>query len=194
MPCTFDHPLPDYLRPGVHILLVGINPGLRSAEVGHHFAGRSNRFWKLLHEARLIPRPLTYQDDWRLPEWGLGLTNLVHRATRTAGELTAEDFEVGKRRLRRCIRRYRPRIVALVGVTLYRHVFPITSDPRVYDDGAYAGRGRVGFLPGVRLEGSQVCVLPNPSGRNVHYAYSEMVRLFRRLSQAAPLSARAACP
>ena len=71
--------LTDHIRPGVRILFVGINPSLRSAATGHHFAGYSNRFWKLLFESKLLSEPLTYQDDWRLPDWGLGLTNIIQR-------------------------------------------------------------------------------------------------------------------
>ncbi len=71
--------LPDHIGPGVRILFVGINPGLRSVAIGHHFAGHSNRFWRLLFESKLTPEPFTYQDDWRLPGWRLGLTNIIQR-------------------------------------------------------------------------------------------------------------------
>src|SRR5688572_10394931 len=74
-------PLRDRIRPGVRVLFVGINPGVRSALTGHHFAGFSNRFWKLLYDARLVPEPVTCVDDERLPEWGYGITNVVPRPT-----------------------------------------------------------------------------------------------------------------
>jgi TDG/mug DNA glycosylase family protein len=74
-------PLRDVIRPPVRVLLVGINPGVRSSQLGHHFAGPSNRFWKLLYESRLVPEPIRSEADDRLPEWGFGITNLVARAT-----------------------------------------------------------------------------------------------------------------
>ncbi len=74
-------PLHDIVRPGLRALFVGINPGLRSAAIGHHFAGYSNRFWRLLHESGLVPEPIGCEDDGRLPEWGFGVTNLIPRPT-----------------------------------------------------------------------------------------------------------------
>ena len=116
--------LPDHIRPDVNVLFVGINPGTRSAEVGHHFAGYSNRFWKLLYDAEFVPLPLTYEDDWRLPEWGFGLTNIVSRVTPGIQTLTKEDYRKGKRQLVGKIRQFRPQIVALLGVTMYAVLFP----------------------------------------------------------------------
>src|SRR5262245_19776030 len=84
--------LRDYIGAEVRILLVGINPGLRSAQLGHHFAGFSNRFWRLLHDAGLTPRQLRPQEDGELPAFGLDITNLVPRATGSIGELTGEDY------------------------------------------------------------------------------------------------------
>src|SRR5262245_12618963 len=91
--------------------------------LGHHFAGYSNRFWKLLYEARLVPEPIGTEDDHRLPEWGLGITNLVARATPGIDTLKPEELVAGARVLRRKLRRWRPEVVALVGVTLYRSLF-----------------------------------------------------------------------
>jgi len=93
--------LPDHLAPKLNILFVGINPGLRSAALGHHYAGPSNRFWKLLYDAKLVPERLTYQDDGRLPHWGLGLTNLVARPTAGLADLTARDLAGAAVRARR---------------------------------------------------------------------------------------------
>lgn len=121
--------LEDRIRPGVRVLLVGINPGVRSALTGHHFAGFSNRFWKLLVESGLVPVPIGSQDDDRLPEWGLGLTNLVPRPTRGIDELTASEYVAGRRALERKIRRYAPRIVALIGLTLARSL--LRETPRL---------------------------------------------------------------
>lgn len=154
------------------MLFVGINPGIRSALTGHHFAGYSNRFWKLLYDSGLVPERITYEDDDRLPEWGYGITNLVGRASAGIGELRPADYAEGRHVLVKKIRRLRPKIVALVGVTLYRAVFP---------ERARAGeRVRLGLQP-MTLEGARVFVLPNPSGRNANYSYQEMLAAFRAL-------------
>ena len=115
--------LRDRIRPPVKVLFVGINPGIRSATIGHHFAGYSNRFWKLLFDSGLVPEPIGTEDDHRLPEWGYGITNLVPRATRGIDTLAPSEYVAGERILRRKVRRSKPTIVALVGVTLYRAIF-----------------------------------------------------------------------
>jgi len=158
------------VRPPVRVLLVGINPGLRSAEIGHHFAGYSNRFWKLLYDSRLIPEPIGTEQDDRLPEWGFGITNLVPRATAGVDTLRPEEFVAGTQVLRRKVRRWRPRVVAFIGVTLFRHVFAKRA-------GEAIALGR----QAVRFEGAQVFVLPNPSGRNANFSYQEMLAAFREL-------------
>src|SRR6187399_3363576 len=104
-------PLRDRIRPGVRVLFVGINPGVRSALTGHHFAGYSNRFWKLLHQSGLVPEPVTYLDDDRLPEWGYGITNVVARATPGIDTLEPHEFVAGRTTLRRKILKYRPDVV-----------------------------------------------------------------------------------
>jgi TDG/mug DNA glycosylase family protein len=191
--------LKDRIRPGVRVLLVGINPGVRSALTGHHFAGYSNRFWKLLAESGLAPGPITYQDDDRLPEWGLGITNLVPRPTRGIDELTASEYVAGRRALERKIRRYSPRIVALVGLTLARSLLretprlvgtrgerampavppPAKTSKERRDPASTPALG----LQTVLLAGTPVFVLPNPSGRNAHYSYSDMLDAFRELKR-----------
>jgi hypothetical protein len=103
--------LRDRIRPGVRILFVGINPGIRSAQTGHQFAGYSNRFWKLLFESGLVPEAVTYEDDDRLPAFGYGITNICSRATPGIDTLEPEEFAAGRARLTRKIRRYRPRVV-----------------------------------------------------------------------------------
>ena len=162
-------PLRDRIRPGVRVLFVGINPGVRSSLTGHHFAGFSNRFWKLLVESRLVPEPITFVDDDRLPEWGFGITNLVRRATPGIDTLRAEEFVVGRTRLRAKILRYRPAIVALVGVTVFRAMFP-----------DHKGAVTLG-LQRERIGESAVFVLPNPSGRNANFTYAEMLTAYRSL-------------
>ena len=162
--------LTDRVRPGLRILFVGINPGLRSAATGHHFAGHSNRFWKLLFESKLTPESLTFQDDWRLPDWGLGLTNIIRRPSAGVDVLKPREYMVGRKRLVATVKRYRPHIVALLGVTIYRMLFP---DYRT-------GRISLG-LQGETLAGRPVFVLANPSGRNAHYSYRTMLMAFRTL-------------
>ncbi len=164
--------LRDRIEPGVRVLFVGINPGIRSAEIGHHFAGYSNRFWKLLSESGLVGERLTTEDDWRLPEWGFGITNLVARATPGIGDLDAAEYQAGRRRLVAKIGKFRPQVVALVGVTLYRALFPTPSGVR----------GPLG-LQAVDLAGARVFVLPNPSGRNANFSYAEMLEAFRDLKR-----------
>ena len=168
-------PLPrlrDRIRPGVRVLFVGINPGVRSAVTGHHFAGYSNRFWKLLYDARLVPDPISYLDDDRLPEWGFGITNIVPRPTPGIDTLATVEFVEGRTRLRRKIARYRPQVVALVGVTVFRAMFPEKRNAPV--------------VLGAQLEqinNTTTFVLPNPSGRNANYSYAEMLAAFRDLKR-----------
>jgi TDG/mug DNA glycosylase family protein len=170
--------LKDRLRPGLDVLLVGINPGVQSALSGHHFAGFSNRFWKLLFESGLVPEPITYKDDARLPEFGLGVTNLVARPSPGIDDLRPAEYMAGWQALERKIRRIHPRIVAFVGVTLYRALLPaLVTDPDVRKD----PRMRVpGLLP-ITIHAARVFVLPNPSGRNANYTYEEMLQSFREL-------------
>src|SRR5687768_10344416 len=162
-------PLRDRITPGVRVLFVGINPGVRSALTGHHFAGFSNRFWKLLFEAKLVPEPITFTDDDRLPEWGYGITNIVPRPTPGIDTLDPAEYVAGRLKLRAKIRRYTPAVVALVGVTVYRAMFP-------------ERKGAVSLgLQAERIGESAVFVLPNPSGRNANYSYAEMLAAFRKL-------------
>jgi TDG/mug DNA glycosylase family protein len=163
-------PLRDRIKPGVQVLFVGINPGIRSALTGHHFAGFSNRFWPLLFEAGLVPERLTFEHDDLLPEVGIGITNIVPRPTPGVSTLTPDEFMAGRVRLTRTIRRYRPAIVAMVGVTVFRAMFPSRT-------GAIA----LGVQP-ERIGESAVFVLPNPSGRNANFTYAEMLRTFRALN------------
>jgi TDG/mug DNA glycosylase family protein len=162
--------LRDVVCPGARILLVGINPGLRSGTVGHHFAGNGNPFWRLLHAARLTPILLPYADDQKLATFGIGLTNLCPRTTRTAAELTRAEIAVGRGALARKIARWQPRVVAFVGVSLYPMVL---------------GRGGPGGGPGPkpeRISGARVFVVPNPSGLNASYpGFADKLVWFRKL-------------
>ncbi len=162
--------LKDRVRPTVQVLFVGINPGVRSALTGHHFAGYSNRFWKLLYESKLVPEPIGFADDRRLHEWGFGITNLVPRPTPGIDTLTPKEYVDGARALRRKVRRWKPGIVAFVGVTLFRSLFERRAGTPV----------RLGPQD-ERFEGARVFVLPNPSGRNANFSYAEMLAAFRSL-------------
>ncbi|HEY8551201.1 MAG TPA: mismatch-specific DNA-glycosylase [Vicinamibacterales bacterium] len=171
--------LRDRIAPGLRVLFVGINPGVRSALSGHHFAGPSNGFWKLLFDAGFVPERITYADDDRLPAWGYGITNIVPRPTPGVSGLTLAELRAGRAALEKKVRRYRPGTVALVGITVYRALFP----------------GEKKVTPGRaphRFAGRPVWVLPNPSGRNAHYSYAEMLRAFRALAEAVRAPAREA--
>jgi len=138
------------------LLLVGINPGLRSSAEGHHFAGNGNPFWRLLYAARLIGTPLGYREDQWLALENIALTNLCPRPTRSAAELTPAELARGSRTLSRKIARLEPRVVAFVGLSLYQVFFrlPKTGGP--------------GPKPQT-IAGARVFVVPNPSGLNASF-------------------------
>jgi double-stranded uracil-DNA glycosylase len=163
--------LEDRIAPGVIVLFVGINPGVRSATIGHHFAGFSNRFWKLLFDARLVPELLRAEDDGRLTEFRYGITNLIPRPTPGIDTLRPAEYVDGLEALKSKVRRWKPPIVAFVGVTLFRAVFGVPTGRPI----------SLGLQRRERFEGARVFVLPNPSGRNANFSYAEMLRAFRRL-------------
>src|SRR5262249_9770581 len=121
--------LEDRIRKDLRILFVGINPGVRSAITGHHFAGYSNRFWRLLGDSGLTPEQITYKDDVLLPDLGLCITNLIARPSPGINDLRPSEYVEAWKALDRKIQRYRPKAVALVGVTLYRALLPILKFP-----------------------------------------------------------------
>ncbi len=157
----------DVIGPGLGVLFCGINPGLWSAAVGQHFAHPSNRFWKALHQAGFTDRLLTPAEQGELAGAGVGITNLVDRATRTAKELTAEELRAGASALEDKVRRYRPQIVAVVGLQAYRTAF---------------GRRHavIGPQPD-SLAGSRLWVVANPSGAQAHYQLPALVEAFAEL-------------
>jgi TDG/mug DNA glycosylase family protein len=161
--------LRDVVASRPHLVLVGINPGLRSGALGYHFAGNGNPFWRLLYAARLTPTLLPYEENQRLAELGIGLTNLCSRTTRTAAELTRAEMARGRTVLARKIAAWRPAVVAFVGVSLYRMVFGPTATPG----------------PGPKPEtiaGARVFVVPNPSGLNASFpGFADKLVWFRRL-------------
>jgi TDG/mug DNA glycosylase family protein len=159
-----EPPLGPILGPGLSVLFVGINPSLRSAEVGHHFARPGNRFWPTLHAAGFTPRRLRPDEDAELPAHGIGVTNIAARPTRAATELSREELRAGAAELEDVVRAHAPRLVAVVGLTAYRLAF----------DRPKAGWG----LQPDRIGGRPVWVLPNPSGLNAHYKPADFARLY----------------
>lgn len=180
--------LKDRIEPGVRVLFVGINPGVRSAQTGHHFAGASNRFWKLLWESTLVPEPITYEQDDRLPEFGFGITNIIARPSPGIDVLKPAEYTEGWTLLERKIDIYRPEILAVVGVTVYRAILPLIAGPpsrrlRRPGPGTTRPGSTIGPQPHV-VHGARVFVLPNPSGRNANFSYAEMLEAFRSLRAA----------
>lgn len=168
--------LMDAIEPGVRVMLVGINPGVMSAVSGHHFAGPTNRFWGLLYESGIVPEPVTHEDDVRLPRWGIGMTNLIARPSPGIDVLKPQEYVEGWKILERKIDRFRPHIVAFVGVTMYRALAKIighASDLEI----------KPGFQHAT-VHGARIFVLPNPSGRNAHFGYDDMLGAFRELARA----------
>lgn len=153
------------------MLFCGINPGLYSAATGHHFARPGNRFWPALRAAGFTSRRLHPSEKQLLLDAGYGLTNLVSRASAAADELSPAEFVAGRRQLAAKVRRYRPRIVAFLGVGAYCHAFGLRKAP-------------LGPQP-ERFAGARVWVLPSPSGLNANYQLPALVRLFRSLKEAA---------
>jgi double-stranded uracil-DNA glycosylase len=149
------------------VLFCGINPSLTSAARGHHFARPGNRFWPALHLAGLTPRLLRPEEDEELLRYGLGVTNLVDRPTRTAAELSPEELRAGAAALTALVQRYRPRALAVLGITAWRLGFDRT--------GGGIGRQDDG------IGGVPTWVLPNPSGLNAHYQLPDLARLYAQL-------------
>lgn len=166
-----DRTVRDVIAPGLRVLFCGINPGLYTAYTGHHFARPGNRFWPVLHAAGFTPRRLHASEERELLPLGYGVTNVVPRATAMAGELSPDELRAGGRALVRKVRRYRPRVLAVLGVSAYRTAF---DDPR-----ATVGEQEW------RIGGTRVWVLPNPSGLNANHQLPELTRLFAQLRRAA---------
>ncbi|RZU31910.1 G/U mismatch-specific DNA glycosylase [Blastococcus saxobsidens] len=166
-----DKPLPDVVAPGLDVLFCGINPSLMSAERGHHFARPGNRFWPALHRAGLTPRQLAPEEDRELLRYGLGVTNLVDRPTRTAAELSADELRAGAEALTALVTTYRPRVLAVLGITAWREAF---------------GRPKAVAGPQPeRIGGAQTWALPNPSGLNAHAQLPDLARAYADCARAA---------
>lgn len=167
-------PLHDHLKPGLDVVFVGINPGRASAAAGHHYAGPGNHFWPLLYEAGFVPEPLSYKDDRRCPEFGVGLTNIVARSTRGSDDLSREELRAGGEVLRQKLRRYRPRVVCFNGKLIY-DAFGQTAARRG------AGRTAKFGLQDERAEGALAFVMPSTSARTASYQRADKLRFFREL-------------
>jgi TDG/mug DNA glycosylase family protein len=159
--------VPDVLGQGLRVLFCGINPGLWSAAVGHHFARPGNRFWKALHLSGLTPRRLAPDEEAELLGLGLGITNLVERATAGAAELGPDELRAGGVRLAAKAAAARPQVVAVLGVDAYRTAFD-------------RPRATVGPQPDP-VGGSRAWLLPNPSGLNAHYQLPDLAEAFAAL-------------
>ena len=159
----------DVIAPDLHILFCGINPGLYTAAVGHHFARPGNRFWPTLFAAGFTERLLTPFDERELLKSGYGITNVVRRTTASADLLTKEEIQEGGKRLMVKVLRYRPRVVAILGIGAYRVAFSQSK--------AVIGKQEQMMGP------TSVWVLPNPSGLNANYQTADLVKLFKELRE-----------
>ncbi|MCB5909207.1 G/U mismatch-specific DNA glycosylase [Streptomyces pinistramenti] len=166
-----DRLVPDVTASGLRVLFCGINPGLMTAVTGHHFARPGNRFWPVLHAAGFTPRLLMPAEQGELPAHGLGITNVVARATAKADELTAAEYREGGRLLAEKVARLRPQWLAVAGVTAYRVAF---------------GDKHAAIGPQQRTLGrTRIWALPNPSGLNAHWTLATMAEEYGRLRAAA---------
>lgn len=157
--------VPDVLAPQLRVLFCGINPGLYSAAVGHHFARPGNRFWPALYGAGFTDRLLAPWEERTLLRYGCGITNLVKRATANANELTTAELLAGRRRLLAKVMRHAPKCLAILGITAFRNAF---AQPRA-----------VTGPQSMQLGPTEVWVLPNPSGLNAHHQLNDLIRMFR---------------
>jgi len=168
---AYGKPVRDIIAPRLKVLFVGINPGLYSGAVGHHFARPGNRFWPVLHKAKFTGQQLSPAKERELLKHGYGITNLVNRSTAAAAELDPRELKAGGRRLAAKIKRYHPRVVAILGLEAFRVAF---------------GQPKAHFGPQEeRIGASQIWVLPNPSGLNASYQLPALSRMFRKARIAA---------
>lgn len=160
--------LPDYLQPGLRLVFVGFNPSMRSAAVGHYYAGPGNLFWPLLYESALLPAPLTYAQDHRILEFGIGLTDLVKRPTRSSAELSPGEARAGVLHLQAKLVTYAPRVVCFNGKGVYAWYTnrPVALGPQAETIGA-----------------AHVFVVPSTSARNGRWQRTEKAAYFQALRQ-----------
>ncbi len=162
--------VPDVIAPGLAVLFCGINPGLYTAAIGHHFGRPGNRFWPALHAGGFTPRLFDPREEHELLPLGWGIINVVARATATADELTKEEIRAGGHTVRAKAEEYAPRFLAVLGIMAYRIAF---NEPK-----ATLG------LQHTRIGETRLWVLPNPSGLNAHYQAPDLARVFRQLRDA----------
>ncbi|WP_127501478.1 G/U mismatch-specific DNA glycosylase [Actinoplanes solisilvae] len=167
-----DRTLPDLIGPGLRVLFSGINPSLYSAATGHHFARPGNRFWPALHRSGFTERQLHPSEQFELPALGLGITNVVARATTRADELTPAELIAGGETLAALAARWQPRFLAVLGITAYRAAF---ARPKA----------ALGPQPD-EVGGVPVWVLPNPSGLNARFQLPDLAAAFADLRAAIP--------
>ncbi len=161
--------VPDLVAPGLRVLFCGINPGLYTAAIGHHFGRPGNRFWPALHGAGFTPRLFAPWEERALLPLGIGITNMVERTTATAAELSPDEYVTGGQRLRRLVEQQPPRVVAFLGIGAYRTAF---------------GRPKAVLgLQDERLADSALWVLPSPSGLNANHQLADLVALLRALRE-----------
>jgi TDG/mug DNA glycosylase family protein len=162
--------LPDVIAPNLKVLFCGINPGLYTAAIGHHFGRPGNRFWPALYAAGFTDRLLSPYEERELLPRGYGITNLVARASARADDLTEDELRQGARILEDKVRRYRPRFIAFLGITAYRTAFQ---------------RPHAVLGPqSERMGETKIWLLPSPSGLNAHHSPAALARLFSELRQA----------
>lgn len=159
--------LPDHLRKGMKLVIVGCNPSESSVRVGHYYSGRNNQFWPIMYETGVIPEPLEYRDDKRIIEFGIGLTDLVKRPTKGIEELTREDFAEGRIVLSQKLEEFAPRVIAFNGKAVYEQ---------------FAQRKCNHGLQKELLYGARVFVLPSTSGQNT-LGQKEKLQQYRKLAQ-----------
>jgi mismatch-specific thymine-DNA glycosylase len=159
--------LPDYLRKGMKLIMVGSNPGDRSARVGHYYAGRGNQFWPIMYESGVIPEPISYEDDRRIVEFGIGMTDLVKRPTRGVEELERQEFAEGRVLLAQKLEEMKPKVIAFNGKMVYEK---------------FTGRACKLGLQKEMLYGAQVFVLPSTSGQNGGTERAVKMRYFKQLA------------
>jgi mismatch-specific thymine-DNA glycosylase len=159
--------VPDYLRPGLRLVIIGINPGLRSGTTGHHYAYPGNHFWPLLYESGLLPERLTYAEDFRAVDYGIGLTNLCDRTSREASDLSREELAAGAPVLRQKLLEHQPLFACFNGMGIYE---------------AFSGRRKV--KPGLQEETvgkTRMFVVPSSSGRTAAYPRQVKLGYFEQL-------------
>ena len=161
--------IPDYLQSGLKVIFVGFNPSLRSAEVGHHYANPSNRFWTILYRSGLTARKYLPEEDHLLLELGYGFTNIVQRPTRAATDITRDEFRLGQQELRHKVQTYRPRLVCFVGKGVYQE---------------YSGKRQIdwGLQADSIVEGVKDFVAPSSSGL-VRIPLDDVVAIYNEITE-----------